>query len=178
MDRIWKMSLMIVGIIILDQVTKGAVQQSIPLGGHIPVISGFFNISHVHNPGAAFGMGAQGGDTVRLIFFKIIPVFACFWLLYLIWSERNKSLLLCTAYSLVFAGAVGNLIDRITLDYVVDFLDFYIGTSHFPSFNVADSSISIAAGLLIIDFFMNLKKGDNQNDKENHAPDREVEKQS
>jgi signal peptidase II len=80
MDRIWKMSLLIVGIIILDQVTKGAVQQNIPLGGQIPVIPGLFNFSHVHNPGAAFGMGAYGGDTMRLIFFKIVPVFACCWL--------------------------------------------------------------------------------------------------
>ncbi|MCO4794660.1 MAG: signal peptidase II [Bacteriovoracaceae bacterium] len=166
MDRIWKMSLMIVGIIILDQVTKGVVQHNIPYGGHITVIPGFFNFSHVHNPGAAFGMGAYGGDGVRLVFFKIIPVLACIWLMVLIWKERARSLLLCTAYSLVLAGAVGNLIDRITLDYVVDFLDFYIGRSHFPSFNVADSAISIAAGLLIIDFIQGFRKVGSEKDSD------------
>lgn len=178
MDRIWKMSLMIVGIIILDQVTKGAVQQNIPLGGQIPVIPGLFNFSHVHNPGAAFGMGAYGHDTMRLVMFKIVPVFACFWLIYLIWKERHKSLLLCTAYSLVFAGAVGNLIDRISLDYVVDFLDFYIGDKHFPSFNIADSSISIAAGLLILDFILSFKKAGYPHEDEGQGADQKTENQS
>lgn len=152
------MSLLIVGIIILDQVTKGVVQHNIPFGQNITVVPGFFNFSHVHNPGAAFGMGAYGGYWLRLILFKIVPVGACVWLLVLVWQQRNKSLLLSVAYSLILAGAVGNLIDRISLDYVVDFLDFHIGSSHFPSFNVADSSISVAAGLLIIDFFKSLKK--------------------
>lgn len=160
---------MIVGIILLDQFTKGAVQSSFRLGETMPIIDGLFNFTYVRNPGAAWGFGAnweqqypQFGMYFRLALFKIIPVLACFWLMYLIWLERNKSLLLCTAYSLILAGAVGNLIDRISLNYVVDFLDFYWGNKHFPAFNVADSSISIAAGLLIIDFFQSIKRGDEE----------------
>ena len=158
MQRIWSMSLMITAIILVDQFTKGAIQSSFYHGESITVIDGFFNLTYVRNPGAAFGMGANAHDTLRAIFFLALPVIACFWLLWLIWTTRKTSALLCTAYSLIFAGAVGNLIDRFSLNYVVDFLDFYWGQSHFPAFNVADSAISIAAGLIIIDFFIQMKK--------------------
>ena len=158
MNRIWKLSLMMVAIILIDQFTKGAVQSKFYLGESIPIIKGIFNFTYVRNPGAAFGFGANSGELFRLVLFKIVPVLACFWLLFLVWQERNRSLLLATAYALIFAGAVGNLIDRFALNYVVDFLDFYWGSKHFPAFNVADSSISIAAGLLIIDFFKTFKE--------------------
>tara|TARA_R110000868_G_scaffold100129_2_gene275448 strand:- start:9194 stop:9685 length:492 start_codon:yes stop_codon:yes gene_type:complete len=152
------MSLMMTAIILVDQFTKGAVQSNFYHGESIPIIEGFFNFTYVRNPGAAFGMGANAHDTLRAIFFLALPVLACFWLIWLIWTTRKTSLLLCTAYSLIFAGAVGNLIDRFTLNYVVDFLDFHFKGNHFPAFNVADSAISIAAGLLIIDFIKELRK--------------------
>jgi signal peptidase II len=76
----------------------------------------------------------------------------------LIYSTREKDSLLHVSYSLIFAGAIGNLIDRFYLGYVVDFLDFFWKHDHFPAFNIADSSISIAACLLIIDFLLHLKK--------------------
>ena len=104
-------------------------------------------------------MGATAPDWVRAIFFLYLPVAACFYLLYLVWTTRNqKNWMPCWAYGLIFAGAVGNLIDRFMLSYVVDFLDFYIKTSHFPAFNVADSSISIAAGILILDLILENRK--------------------
>ncbi len=158
MNRIWKLSLMMVTLILADQFSKGAIQASFRLGESIPIIDGFFNFTYVRNPGAAFGFGANNGDLFRLILFKIVPVIACFWIAALIWKERHKSFLLSLAYSLILAGAIGNLIDRFSLNYVVDFLDFYLGSKHFPAFNIADSCISIAAGLLIIDFFLSLKK--------------------
>ncbi len=158
MQRIWSMSLMITAIILVDQFTKGAIQSNFYHGESISVIEGLFNLTYVRNPGAAFGMGANAHDTIRAIFFLALPVVACLWLLWLIWTTRKNNALLCTAYSLIFAGAVGNLIDRFSLNYVVDFLDFYWGQSHFPAFNVADSAISIAAGLIIIDFFIQIKK--------------------
>lgn len=158
MQRIWSMSLLITVIILVDQFTKGAVQANFYHGESIPVIDGLFNLTYVRNPGAAFGMGADAHDTLRAIFFLALPVVACLWLIWLIWQTRATSLLLCTAYSLILAGAIGNLIDRFSLNYVVDFLDFHFKGSHFPAFNVADSSISIAAGLLIIDFIIQLKQ--------------------
>jgi signal peptidase II len=158
MDRIWKMSLMIVGVVLLDQFTKGAIQQNFRLGESLAVIPGFFNLVHVQNTGAAFGMGAGSGDFIRITFFLVLPTLACFWLMWLIWTTRHTSAWLCTTYSLIFAGAVGNLIDRYSLKYVVDMFDFYIGTSHFAAFNIADSAITIAAIMLIIDFIYFEKK--------------------
>ena len=88
-----------------------------------------------------------------------VPVIACFWLLYLIWTTRNTHRLQCLAYSLIFSGAVGNLIDRFSMNYVVDFLDFFWRTHHFPAFNIADSAITIAAFILIYEtIFVNQKK--------------------
>ena len=156
MARFWKLSILMAALIIIDQITKGMIQQNFALGESIPIIDGFFNFTYVQNQGAAFGMGANSGDIFRLILFKILPVLACFWLIWEIWKFKNlkDKFLLSLAYSLIFAGAVGNLIDRISLDYVVDFLDFYYGKYHFPAFNVADSAISIAFVLLVIEMIL------------------------
>lgn len=160
MNRIFKLSVMIATIIFVDQVTKAIVQQKFFLGESIPVIDGIFNLTYVRNPGAAFGMLGQAGDYIRKPLFFYLPVVACFWLLYLMWQTRKSSLIQCTSYALIFSGAVGNLIDRFSMNYVVDFFDFYWGTSHFPAFNVADSAISIAAGLLVIDMIISSRKND------------------
>lgn len=147
-------------LIILDQYTKYLITGTFDfkLGESIPVIDGLFNITYVRNPGAAFGFLANASDAVRKPLFLLIPVIACIWLLWLLVRSVGKNTVLAVAYSLIFAGAIGNLIDRFRLDYVVDFLDFYLGRSHFPAFNVADSCISIAAGLIIIDLFLQMKK--------------------
>ena len=152
------MSLLITVLIILDQLTKGAVQSSFYLGESVPVIKGFFNLTYVKNPGAAFGFGSTASLEVRQILFLWVPVLACIWLLTLIWKTRFTNFLLCLAYSLIFAGAVGNLIDRFSMGYVVDFLDFYLSDSHFPAFNVADSSITVGAFFMIIDMLLELKQ--------------------
>jgi signal peptidase II len=152
---------MIATIIISDQLTKGMVQQKFSLGESVPVIPNFFHLTYVRNPGAAFGMLAYAPDYIRTPLFFALPVVACFWLIYLIWTTRNSNLIHCLSYSLIFAGAVGNLIDRFTMNYVVDFFDFFWSTHHFAAFNIADSSITIAAILLIIDLlFLNKKKED------------------
>jgi signal peptidase II len=152
---------MIATIIISDQVTKGLVQQKFFLGESIPVINGLFHLTYVRNPGAAFGMLAYAPDYIRTPLFFALPVVACFWLIYLIWTNRNTHFIHCLSYSLIFAGAVGNLIDRFTMNYVVDFFDFFWGTHHFAAFNIADSAISIAAALLIVDLlFLSKKKED------------------
>jgi signal peptidase II len=155
---------MMVGVILLDQFTKGAIQQNFRLGESLAVIPGFFNLVYVQNTGAAFGMGAGSGDFIRITFFLALPTLACVWLMWLIWSTRHTSAWLCTTYSLILSGAIGNLIDRYSLKYVVDMFDFYIGTSHFAAFNIADSAISIAAVMLIIDFVYFEKKRKEEED--------------
>lgn len=158
MNRIWTFSLIIVAIIIADQLTKGAVQSNFELGESVVVIDGLFNFTYVRNPGAAFGFLASAPASVRKPLFLFLPVLACFWLIWLIWTHRHKDFLSGLTYSLIFAGAVGNLIDRFLLGFVVDFFDFYIGKSHFPAFNIADSAISIGAVFLFFEFLKEYKK--------------------
>ena len=145
------------GIILLDQFTKGIVQSNLDLRESIPVIPGLFSFTHLRNTGVAFGMGSGSSELFRVLFFIILPIFVCFWIAYLCFKIRNGSLTLGLAYTLILGGAIGNLIDRISLGYVVDFLLFYWKGYHFPAFNVADSAITIAAGLLIIDFIRDAK---------------------
>ena len=155
----------IILLIIFDQYTKYLITGTFDfkLGESVPVIDGLFNITYVRNPGAAFGFLANAGSAIRKPLFLLVPVLACIWLVWLLMHSVEKNRLLTWAYSLIFAGAIGNLIDRFRLDYVVDFLDFYLGNSHFPAFNVADSCISIAAGMIILDLFLQMKKKDELN---------------
>jgi signal peptidase II len=143
----------------MDQLSKGAIQTSLFYGETIPVVKGFFSIAYVKNTGAAFGFGANGPEWFRQIFFLGLPVFFCGWIFWLLIKTLKGPFYISLAYALIIAGATGNLIDRFSLGYVVDFLMFYWKeeANHFPAFNVADSCISIAAGLLIIDFFQQLK---------------------
>ncbi len=158
MQRLFKSSILIFVIVIADQITKWLVRTNYRLGESTEIVSGFFNLTYVRNPGAAFGFMAHAEQPIRQVLFLLIPVVACIWLLYLIYTTRAKDKLLHISYSLILAGAIGNLIDRFALGFVVDFFDFYLGLNHFPAFNIADSSISIAAGLLILDFILHLKK--------------------
>jgi signal peptidase II len=159
MARFWALSLMMATLIIVDQLSKGAIQSSLFYGQTIPVIKGFFSIAYVKNTGAAFGFGQEGPEWFRQIFFLALPVIFCGWIFVMLVKTLKGPLYLSLAYALIIAGAVGNLIDRFSLGYVVDFLMFYWQdeSNHFPAFNVADSCITVAAGLLIIDFFIQLK---------------------
>lgn len=170
MARFWSLSLMIAALIIIDQLTKGAIQSNLYYGQSIPVIDGFFSIAYVKNTGAAFGFMANAALIFRQILFLALPVVFCGWIFVLMVKTLKGPFYICLAYALILAGAVGNLIDRFVLGYVVDFLLFYWKTeaNHFPAFNVADSCITVAAGLLIIDFFQQLKAKKN---KEGHATD-------
>lgn len=159
MARFWSLSLLMAALIIIDQLSKGAIQSSLYYGQTIPVIDGFFSIAYVKNTGAAFGFGADGPAWFRQIFFLALPVIFCGWIFWLLIKTLKGPFFISLAYALIIAGAIGNLIDRFSLGYVVDFLMFYWKdeSNHFPAFNVADSCITVAAGLLIIDFFLQLK---------------------
>lgn len=141
-------------IVVVDQWSKYVVSSSFYIGESVKVIDGFFNFTYVRNSGAAFGFGGQFHNWIRYTLFLALPVVACFWLVYLMVKSVKGPIILSLAYTLILGGAIGNLIDRFRLDYVVDFFDFYYGTSHFATFNVADAAISIAGALLVIDFIM------------------------
>ena len=138
----------------LDQLTKSIILEHFRLGETVSVIGGFFNITYVQNRGAAFGMLSQASPAFRVPFFLIVPMIALVSIAYIFRRIPDHDRKLACALSLVIGGAVGNLIDRATLGYVVDFLDFHWRWAyHFPAFNVADSAICIGVGLVILDLF-------------------------
>ena len=132
-------------IVILDQLSKFLVVSTIQLYETIPVINGFFNLVHIRNRGIAFGlMNRPGGN---LIFTFLITSTIGAIVLLVLWFRRlkNENIGIILGLSLILGGAVGNLIDRLRLREVIDFLDFYIGPYHWPAFNVADSAITVGA---------------------------------
>lgn len=143
--------LMISGsLILLDQVTKMIILRSVPMFEILPVIPGFFNITHIHNPGGAFGFMANQSLEVRSLLFLVMSSLAALIILYFYLRTPASYSWLNTALLLIFGGAVGNMIDRIRFREVVDFLDFYVGSAHWPAFNVADSGITIGMTILVI----------------------------
>ena len=136
-------------IVLLDQITKAVVVQWLPLYRSISVISGFFNLTHVQNPGGAFGLLAGQHSTVRNLVFISVSVVALGLILHLYRTTPRTHTLLAAGFALIFGGAVGNLIDRIRFGQVVDFLDFYIGSLHWPAFNIADSAITVGIGVFL-----------------------------
>jgi len=130
-------------VLILDQTTKALVLKHLPLGGSISVIPGFFDLTHVHNPGGAFGFLSGMSSEVRSLLFVAVSVLAVGLILYFYWQTPVRQRLLAIGLALLFGGAVGNLIDRVRFGIVVDFLDFYVGELHWPAFNVADSAITV-----------------------------------
>jgi signal peptidase II len=122
------------------------------------VIDGFFSLVYVMNPGAAFGFLAEAPEIFRYLFFISVTVLAILLIIYYILKSKSQDVLIVISLTLIFGGAVGNLIDRIRFGAVVDFLDFYIGAWHWPAFNVADSAISIGAVLMILEMLVSRKK--------------------
>lgn len=142
-------------IIGLDQATKSLVVAHFKLGETLPIIMNFFNLTYVQNRGAAFGILAQANPSFRVPFFIIIPLIALASIAYVFRKIPDHDVKLACALSLVISGAIGNLIDRMTMGYVVDFLDFHWKWGyHFPAFNVADSSICIGVGILMLDLLL------------------------
>lgn len=137
-------------VVVLDQLSKAWILATLRLHEGFPLIDGFFNIIHVRNPGAAFGFLAGAPPMFRYAFFIAVTVAAILLILHYLRTSRIDSPFLAASLALILAGAVGNLIDRIRFGEVVDFLDVYIGSHHWPAFNVADSSISVGAACLIL----------------------------
>ena len=146
-----RLFVLIVGIVVvLDQITKLLVLAGMPLYHSIPVIPGFFNLTHIHNPGGAFGFMAAGHPGLRNLLFIGVSSLAMAMLIYFYRNTPNTHPYLAAALAMIFGGAMGNLIDRLRFGEVVDFLDVYIGAYHWPAFNVADSAISIGIGIFIL----------------------------
>ena len=142
--------ILVSGIVVLaDQVTKKIIMASLALHEHIVVIDGFFNITHVLNPGGAFGFFATQSEMVRKLVFLVLSSGVALFILWFYRRVAKTHVFLSWGLALIFGGAVGNLIDRFRYGHVVDFLDFYIGAAHWPAFNVADSAISVGMAILL-----------------------------
>ena len=134
----------------LDQLTKYLLVNAIPLHTGVPIIPGFFNLVHVHNTGGAFSILAGPGYPWRqyvLVGLTIVVVAA---IAYAYGKAGKTDNWTRIAYVCITGGAIGNLIDRIRLGEVIDFLDVYVGTRHWPAFNVADAAISTGAVMLLV----------------------------
>jgi signal peptidase II len=136
------------GILVLDQVTKALVSAALRLHESRPIIPGFLSLTLVHNTGAAFGILAGERSPLRTGFFLIVSVVAMGFVLWLLWRLRPEQKVEAVALSLIFGGAVGNVIDRIRFGRVIDFIDVFYMSHHWPAFNVADAAISVGVFLL------------------------------
>lgn len=143
-------------IVILDQITKAVIRNTLTLYHSITVIPGFFNITYILNPGGAFGFMANKSPFLRNLLFILLSSLAVCLIFYFYKHTPKKYSLLSTCFALILGGALGNLIDRIRFGKVVDFLDFYIASYHWPAFNVADSAITV--GITIYVFHLVFKK--------------------
>jgi len=139
--------------ILLDQITKQLIIDNMQLHQSIEVMP-YFNLYYVRNYGAAFSFLSDQAGWQRW-FFTIIASVISLGILFWLTKLRASQKLLIIALSFVLGGALGNLYDRVSYGYVIDFIDWYVGSYHWPAFNIADASISLGAILLILDTFLN-----------------------
>jgi signal peptidase II len=150
---------LIAGVVALDRATKLYIRARVSPVDVYPVIPRFFNIVHTENPGAAFGMFSDSPTEWRGILLVGISIAVMTILGVMLWRmAAAQSQVTSTGLALVFGGALGNLVDRLFRGTVTDFIQLFFGSYEFPSFNVADSAITIGAGLLVIDLWRSRKK--------------------
>ena len=138
-------------IVALDQLTKLYIDSRFELYETVPVIPGWFHLTYIRNKGAAFGIFADGA--VRIPFFISVTIIALLVILWYLRRLRADQRLAAFSLALIFAGALGNLIDRVRFGEVIDFLDVFWHHYHWPAFNVADSAICVGVGLLILEMW-------------------------
>jgi signal peptidase II len=158
-SRKWKIvGVWVAAIVICDQITKAIVDRTMSLYDSIPIIDGLFNLTYVRNTGAAFGIFAGSHEVFRRPFLIGVSIVAIGFILVMLRRLREDATGLAVALAFILGGAIGNLIDRIVYGEVIDFLDVYWSTYHWPAFNIADSFITI--GVTITLFYLVRAKGD------------------
>ncbi len=140
-------------LILIDQYTKFLVNTQIPLYYSIKVIDDFFNLTHVRNPGVAFGLFADQDSEYKVLVFILIASVAIVAILILYYQTPDDKKMVRVGLIMIFSGAIGNLIDRVVYKEVIDFVDIYFGNYHWPAFNFADACITIGVGFMILDLF-------------------------
>lgn len=145
------------GVFLIDQTSKAWATRVIRFEGDRAIIPGFLNFAYAQNTGVAFSMLDDHGDAGRWGLSAVALVAATL-VLYFFWRTPRSDDRIMGALALLLAGIVGNVVDRLRLGFVVDFIDVQFGSWHYPTFNVADAAICIGAGLLVIDMFFSKKK--------------------
>jgi signal peptidase II len=147
----------IAAVVLVDRITKMYIRMRVSAWDIFVVIPGFCNIVHTENPGAAFGALSDSSGPWRRVFLVVVSLAVMTIIGMLLWRPEKSGLsnspLLQTGLALVFGGALGNVWDRMLYGTVTDFLQLFFGTYEFPSFNAADSAISIGAVLLLFDLW-------------------------
>jgi len=140
-------------ILVLDRWTKSLIHAQFDLNQSVSVIDGFLNITYVRNTGVAFGIFSSISSPVKSLVLSIFTILAA--VVVVVYSVRSpaRNRLLQVALGLILGGALGNLYDRVTHGYVIDFIEMYIGSYSWPAFNVADSAISAGVVLLALEIF-------------------------
>jgi len=149
-------------VVILDQATKVHIDTAFQLHETLPIIPDFFSITYVRNPGAAFGLFAGQSELFRSVLFSAVSIAALLLLATMIYQTPKEDRGHLSSLSLLVGGAIGNILDRIRLGEVIDFLDFYIGRYHWPAFNVADSAITIGVTLMMFQIFRSYRHGSSE----------------
>ncbi len=169
-DIFWKLGYLAAtgAVFLLDQATKAWAVRKLRFGGDMEVISGFFNFAYATNKGVAFSMFDGHGNAGRWAL-SGLAFLAATLVLYFFWRTPRSDDRILGALALLLAGILGNVIDRIRLGYVVDFIDFQFGNWHYPTFNVADIAICTGAGLLILDMFLSKKDKEKEENKKESA---------
>jgi signal peptidase II len=142
--------LIVIAIGALDQLSKFTIEKSVGLYQKVVCVENFFSLIHLRNRGAAFGFLAGFDSRLVLVFFIVLTLIAMAAILFLFIHLPQRQYVSEIALSLIFAGALGNFIDRIRIGEVVDFLDFHWYQYHWPTFNIADSSITVGVVLYIL----------------------------
>jgi len=154
--NIWvRLALISGSIVFFDQISKYIIKINLELYDNIIVIENYFNITHILNPGGAFGLFASSSPEIRKFIFLFVSSIVALFILWFYKKSASNYIFLSCGLALIFGGAIGNLIDRFQYGKVVDFLDFYIGTYHWPAFNIADSAITIGMGILFYHIIFN-----------------------
>lgn len=148
---------LVVGIVLLDQISKVIVDRTMLLNQSIPLIANLFNLTYIRNTGAAFGILAGGDTYFRLPFLIVFSILAIGFIVTMLRRLPETEEGLITALAFILGGAIGNLIDRMVYGEVIDFLDFYWSRYHWPAFNFADSFITL--GVIITSYRLFRAKG-------------------
>ena len=141
-------------MVLADQISKTVIRSTMTLYESITVIPGFFHLTYITNDGMAFGINFPFG----IYIFSTISIILTVILFWYLWTIREENIIVRSGVAMILAGAIGNLIDRLLLGEVVDFLDFMIGDLHWYVFNFADSFVTIGMGIILYDAIILEKK--------------------